>query len=131
MVLIGRYSQRECQIISLVFQNKSYSVLSRWCHMFQQQGIICNSCRPMRIQNYQKILLSFLQWLRLILVSRTIIFQQVFFLGFLSGFLRLMDILAIFFCKIPGINMVNLYILFLNDLVKWYSGSHFGCPRQK
>ena len=60
--------------------------------------------------------------------------------NFASGFvpwidfiylLRLMDILAILFCTIPDIDMVNLDRLFLQGWVKWYSERHCICPRQK
>ena len=44
LALLGSYSQKECQIPALIFQIKYYSVLPRVCHIFQQQGMICNSC---------------------------------------------------------------------------------------
>ena len=97
--------------------------------------MICNSCRPTRIQHGQKSFWSFLQWRRLILGSYTRIFHQVFFLGLIlfpeciapSGFLRLMYILLILFCTIPGIDVVNLDRLFMQDRVKWYSEIHWMC----
>ena len=54
LVLLGSYSQIECQIAVLIFQIKSYSVLKLVCHIIHQQGIICSSCRPMRIQHGQR-----------------------------------------------------------------------------
>ena len=59
LILLGRYSQRECQIIVLVFQNKWCSLLPRGCNMFQHKGIICNYCRPMRIHRDHRIFWSF------------------------------------------------------------------------
>ena len=139
MVLIGSYSQIESQISALLFQSESYSVLPRGCHMFQQRVIICNSCRPMRIHHYQKSSWSFLQWWIFILVSHTRIFQKVLFLGLVllpewivpSNFFKIMDVLAILFCTIPFIDMINLDRLFMQDRVKWYSESKWRCLIQK
>ena len=97
MVLIGRYSQREFQIIVLVFKDKFYSLFPWIFHLFKQQVMIYNYCRPMRRHHDQRSFLSFLQWWILILVSHTRIFQQVLLL------------ISTLFpeCKIPS------------DLLKW------------
>ena len=66
-------------------------------------------------------------------------FQQVLFLVFIlfpefivpSGLLRLMDVLTILFCTIPGIFMVNLDIIFMQGRIKLYYERHWRCPRQK
>ena len=141
MILFGRYSKRECQIIVLVFQKKIYiySLFPRGCHMFQQQGMICNYFIPMRRQHKQSIFWSFLQWRRLILISHTIIFQQVLFLVLdllpewiiTSDLLKLIYVLAILFCTNPDIDVVNLDRLFLQGRVKRYYERNGICLRQK
>ena len=100
------------------------------CHMFKHQGMIFNSCITIIIQYDHRSFWSFLQWWRLILVSHTRIFQQVLFLELTlfteciipSGFLRLMDVLAIFYCTNTDIDMVIWYRLFmqcwLNSILK-------------
>ena len=112
--LLGRYSQRECQLLVLVFQIILCSLLPWWFHMFQHQGMICNSCRPMRIQHYQRSLCSLLQWWIFVLVSYTRTFHLVLYLELNSltkciipsGFLSLMEILAIFFGNNPDIYII-------------------------
>ena len=135
MLLLERYIQRECKITALIFQIKSYSVLPWVCHLFQQQGMIFNSCRPMRRQHGQRIFWWFLLWRRLILVSNTRIFHQVLFLGlilfpeYIGTFVsfKIMGALAILFWTIPGIDVENWYRIFLQDLVEWYSERHWRC----
>ena len=138
MVLIGRYSQREFQIPALIFQSKSYYMAPRGYHIFQQQGMICNSCRPMRRQHDQRSFWSFLHWRRLVLVSHTIFFQQVFFLVLNllpeciipSYLLRLMDVLAIGFFTNLDTEKVNFYRQFLKFRVKYYYERNWKFPRQ-
>ena len=139
MVLLGSYGQRECQITSLVFQNKFYSLLPRGFNIFQQQIITCNSCRPTRRHHDHSSFWYFLQWWILILVSHTRIFQQVLFLVLNlfpeciipSDFLMLMDVFAILFCTNTYIDKVQLDRLFLQGWVKFYLERHWICPRQK
>ena len=119
-------SQREFQMPELVFQKILYYLLLIWCHLFKQQGIICNSCTPIMIQHYQKSFWWFLQWWILIIVSHTRIFHKFMFLELilfhecivLSDLLRLMYVLVILFRTIPDIYVVNLYRLFMQDWVK-------------
>ena len=75
---IGRYNQRECQIPVVIFQTKPYYVLPWGFPMFQQQEIICNSCKPMRRNNGHRSFWSFLMWWILIVVSHIRSFQKVF-----------------------------------------------------
>ena len=48
-----------------------------------------------------------------------------------SDIMRLMDVLIIFFCTIPDIDMVNLDRPFLQGESKWYSERHRICQKQK
>ena len=48
-----------------------------------------------------------------------------------SDFLRLLDILAIFFCTNPDIDKVSLDRIFPRGRVKWYSERHWICTRQR
>ena len=80
---LGRYSQREYQIISSVFQIESCYFLPLVYHMFQLQKHIYIFCKSTRRQRGQMIFWSYWLWWRWILVSHTRIFQQVLFLVFI------------------------------------------------
>ena len=79
-LLVGAYNQIKCQIFAVISQRKSYFVFPLGCYLFKKK-IVCNSCRPISRQHGQSSFLSFLLRQRLILVSYTIIFHQVLFLG--------------------------------------------------
>ena len=115
LYLIGRYSQREYQMIWSVFKIKYYSMLPWGYNVFQQQENIYMSCKYARRKRGQMKFWSSWLWWRLIWISRTIIFQKVFFhvlilwLKYivLFYFLVLMDVLTILFWTIPGRDVVN------------------------
>ena len=52
--IIGRYSQRGCQTLVLVFQSRFCSILPWVCHMFQHKWSICKSYIPMIIHHDQR-----------------------------------------------------------------------------
>ena len=139
MVLLGRYSQIDRQITAFIFQIKSYYLLQLVYHIFQHQGIVFNSCRPMRRWQGQMRFWSFLLWWKLMWVSHTIISHQVLYLWLIwfleciyrFGLLKLMDVLVILFWTIPGINVVHLGRLFMQDWKKWYSKRELNISKTK